>query len=180
MVDTALACGRGLLLGLCSLLLGATTVEAPPLAAAVKATYLYKLPQFVTWPAEAFAGNSFVICVYGAVAFRDVVADAARGETLHGLPVEVRLIDAGGDPRPCQVMYFPPGRASPLLTSLRGTPILTVTDDDPAPPGGVVDFIVRGGHVRFAVDLQAAAADRLSISSKLLGIALRVTGEPLR
>jgi hypothetical protein len=55
--------------------------------------------------------------------------------------------------------------------------VLTVTDDqaDPA-ESGIINFVLENDRVRFAIDDGAAAANHLTISSKLLGLATRVTG----
>src|SRR5581483_8974891 len=63
------------------------------------------------------------------------------------------------------------------LAALHGSPVLTVTDGatDPAATG-IINFVVVDGRVRFEIDARAAAANRLTISSKLLSLATRVTG----
>ena len=57
---------------------------------------------------------------------------------------------------------------------MRGSPILTVADN--AASGAIIRFVVQDNRVRFNVDAAAAAANRVTISSKLLGLALTVRG----
>ena len=60
------------------------------------------------------------------------------------------------------------------LDKVRGTPVLTVTDDGPDPASrGVIDFVLRDGHIRFRIDGRAAGGDGLAISSKLLSLAVK-------
>jgi hypothetical protein len=52
--------------------------------------------------------------------------------------------------------------------------VLTVTDGEWRPHRGMVDFEISGGRVRFNIDQAAANAAGLTISSKLLDVALSV------
>jgi hypothetical protein len=54
---------------------------------------------------------------------------------------------------------------------VRGLPILTVTDEAQGVGGGMVQFVLRDGRVRFGLDLRSAEASGLSISSKLQALA---------
>jgi hypothetical protein len=77
----------------------------------------------------------------------------------------------------CQVLYVArEGRISPveILRQLRGRPILTVTDQGPGEGGGIVEFVLREGRVRFAVDEQRARQNGLGLSSKLLALAVSI------
>src|SRR3546814_17794068 len=53
-------------------------------------------------------------------------------------------------------------------------PILTVTDRSKGVAGGMIEFVMQGGRVRFQIDERAARASGLRISSKLLGLAIAV------
>jgi hypothetical protein len=51
---------------------------------------------------------------------------------------------------------------------------LTVTDQASGSSGGIIQFILQDGRVRFAIDAAAAQASGVPISSKLLALALSV------
>ena len=55
--------------------------------------------------------------------------------------------------------------------------MLTVTDaaTDPAAKG-IINFVIEDDRVRFEIDNSTAAAGGLTISSKLLSLAVHVTG----
>ena len=55
--------------------------------------------------------------------------------------------------------------------------MLTVTDNatDPAATG-IINFLIVDDHVRFDINNSTAAAGGLTISSKLLSLAVHVTG----
>jgi hypothetical protein len=158
---------------------GSVRAQTPPLEYAVKANFLYKFGPFVEWPPLAFQGpgSAFNICISGADPFGATLDDAVRGQTVEGHPVVVhRLRTVAANPS-CHVLYI--GRqseqkAADVLRLVRGTPVLTVTDEQLGTSGGIIHFVLRQGRVRFGVDPGAAQAAGLTMSSKLLGLAVPV------
>jgi hypothetical protein len=142
----------------------------------VKATYLYKFAPFVDWPTDAFAGPSspFSICVAGRDPFGPVLDRAVAGQHAEGRAIEVRRLGEAEKPAGCHVLFVGGSgdRARQVLLAAKGLPVLTVTDAASAP--GIIDFTLSGGRVLFRIDDEAAAANRLTISSKLLSLAVAV------
>ncbi|WP_207455233.1 YfiR family protein [Azospirillum sp. SYSU D00513] len=168
--------------------MGTALLSAPPAGAAqdtaledaVKATYLYKLPPFIEWPPSAHAGPSspFNLCILGNDPFGGALDRAVAGQSVggHGIAVlRLRGADAG---RGCHVLYLhevAAPAAAEALAQLRGRPVLTVTDAATEPRAkGMINFVLREGRVRFEIDDRAAAESGLSISSKLLSLAVSV------
>jgi hypothetical protein len=59
-----------------------------------------------------------------------------------------------------------------MLAVLRGAPVLTISDIDSfATLGGIAQFFVEGGKIRFGINLDAVRRSRLQLSSKLLALA---------
>ncbi len=149
---------------------------------AVKATYLYKMAPFVNWPPHTFASPSapFQICVVGQNPFHGFLEKAVAGHGLGSHPFVVRQLDATASAVGCQIVFVDYARSAKIRDALRaldGKPVLTVTDSNAADDSGsVVQFVMDGGHVRFVVDNTAAARNHLTISSKLLSLALAVKG----
>lgn len=157
-----------------------TTQPAVSLEYAVKATYLYKLAPFVNWPPTEFtaAGQPFHICVAGDDPFDDYLEKAVAGRGFAGHPFEVRKLQSITPGLDCQIVFIGHMHSQSVrqaLDTMSGQPVLTVTDSG-APPdqGGIVQFVVHGGRVGFAIDTIAAARNHLSISSKLLSLAVAV------
>jgi hypothetical protein len=166
---------RRLVLALAVALLPATPRAQSPLEIAVKAAYLYKFAPFVDWPAEADSTAPFAICVIGADPFGPVLERAVSGQRVGERPIVVRRLSLAVANPPCQIAYLGGTRAQPVkdaLRILRGSPILTVTEG--SDPAGIIDLGLVDGRVRFRIDEQAAADNRLTISSKLLSLALAV------
>lgn len=151
---------------------------------AVKATYLYKLAPFVNWPPDTFtaADEPFRICVAGEDPFDTYLEKVVAGRRLGTHPFVVRHIDTVTPGTDCQVIFISSLHSqsiSQALDAVRGEPVLTVTDSTvPPDPGSVMQFVIEHGRVRFDVDTGQAARNHLTISSKLLNLALAVRDEP--
>lgn len=153
------------------------TAAAPSLEYAVKANYLYKFAPFVEWPPRLFAQPStpLSICVAGEDPFGGALDEAVRGQTFNGRPIVVRRMTAVEPGSPCNVLFVnrPTGQSpAAALKAVAGEPVLTVTDGGRNGEAGIIQFVMEDGHVRFDIDEAAARASGLSISSKLLSLAV--------
>jgi hypothetical protein len=143
----------------------------------LKAAFLYNFVKFVEWPADAFAGakSPLSICVYGSDPFGGSLEGVVRGEALGERGLLVQRPEALGDLRDCQVLFVSRSerqRLPEILARVGGAPVLTVGDTDGfLQAGGVINFVMEDNKVRFAINLQAAEHNRLTISSKLLRLA---------
>lgn len=143
----------------------------------VKANYLVRFAAFVQWPPPAFATpqSPVVICVLGADPFGAALDRAAAAHTAGGRPVVARRISKVDARTGCHIVYV--GRSkeqsqNEALRALAGTPVLTVTDF--GGPRGVIHFAVVGNKVKFHIDDRAASRGGMTISSRLLSLALSV------
>lgn len=149
------------------------------LASAIKATFLLKFSPFITWR-QTLPPDSFTVCVLGNSPVTNLLRQAAAGQTVDQRPVGVRELSAATASTGCQELYLPGGDPQSIaaaLAAVHGAPILTVTDGQTDPTAkGIINFVLNSGHVRFEVDLSAATTNGISISSKLLSIAVSVHG----
>jgi hypothetical protein len=133
----------------------------------VKAVYLFNFVKYVRWPGRQEA-EPITICVAERNPFAGALQEALRGEEVEGRQLRARVIQAP-DPK-CEVVFVPKDTAeAPYLQSARKSPVLTVGETPGfLKQGGIINFIVEDGRVRFEID--AAAADRaeLRISSHLM------------
>jgi len=154
--------------------------RADNLELAVKATYLYKLAPFVSWPAQAMGGPTapLAICVQGADPFGAVLDRAVSGQAVAGHPLVVRRLARLGPGDGCQIAYVSGGPAqsqAQALQAVDGAPVLTVTDEARgAQAKGIVHLLLDGGKVRFSIDAGQADRNGVAISSKLLALAVAV------
>jgi hypothetical protein len=161
------------------MLAAAAPARAQPSEAAVKAAFLPKFARYVSWPPAAQPGGRapFQLCVIGRDPFGRMLDTAASTELVDGHGVSVRRLPSLEGAGSCHVAFVQGQSAqetSRLLAGLAARPTLTVTDGRAGPQRGIIHFAVVGGRVRFYID-QAAASDRgLSISSRLLALAVGV------
>lgn len=161
---------------------GAAWAQPAPatLEYAIKATYLYKLAPFVEWPSPAFASRRapFLICVVGDNPFDGYLSQAVTGRHFGSHPFAVRELRTLEGEHGCRIVFISglhDARLRQALAAVAGRPVLTVTDstiDSDVP--SVVHFVIEKGHVRFEIDLGAAARNDLKLSSKLLHLAVTV------
>jgi hypothetical protein len=143
----------------------------------IKAVFLFNFAQFVEWPENAFAATNspIVIGVLGTDPFGAALPQAVAGESIGGRPLEVRRGRTLAELGRCHLLFIcrsEQERLPRLLRELRGTGVLTVGETEAfARAGGVVSFLMEGNKVRFAVDPEAAVAEGLRVSAKLLKVA---------
>lgn len=174
----AVAAAAALLLSGSATAAGAQTLsERRSLEYPVKANYLVRFAAFVQWPNAAFAApaSPVVVCVLGADPFGASLDKAAAAQAVNGRPVAVRRLAKVDARSGCHVLYVGRSRGqsqSDALKAVAGAPVLTVTDF--SGPRGVIHFAVVGNKVKFHIDERMAAAGGMTISSRLLALALSV------
>lgn len=155
---------------------GGTHAADLPLEYAVKASYLYKFAPFVQWPSTAFDTPTapLSICIAGSDPFGPALSEAVRGQRVNGHPIVVRRVEAVRPGLTCQILYVGGEDTSAALQAVAHEPILTVTDHNRSGAGGMIQFVMMAGRVRFSIDQAAAQGNGIAISSKLLGLAVSV------
>lgn len=161
-------------------LLSPGIVAQPPVTPTetqVEAAFLFKFGNFVTWPNPA-PNNSFGICVLGRDPFGPTLESITKGESLNGVPYAVRHIGAASEAASCRIVFVSMSeqeRLRPLLTELAKFPLLTVSDMPHfTDRGGMIQFVLENGRVRFEVNLTSAEKSGLTLSSQLLKVASAV------
>lgn len=149
-------------------------LAAPVSEYQVKAVFLFNFSQFVSWPAAAFAsaGSPMVIGVLGDDPFGGQLDSVVAGEHAGGRPLVVRRFRDVSQVKDCQILFIgrsETARLRAIVQALHGRSILTVSDIDGASGNGVmIDLILEDGHVRMRINVGAARASGLTLSSQLL------------
>lgn len=166
--------GRGCLLAWCALGLAMGARAATLSEYQLKAVFLYNFAQFVDWPPRAFPTEQtpLVIGVLGEDPFGASLDEAVRGETVHGRPLVVQRFRRVEEVEACHVLFVSrseSGRLEHILARLRGRSILTVSDADGFTEfAGMIRFVTENNKIRLRINVEAARAADLTISSKLL------------
>jgi len=146
----------------------------------VKAAFLYKFSGYVEWPAEA-APSADSPLVLGVLGDEDLAEELTR--LIQARPSVARSMSVvrlkAFDPLPTVHVLFighaEADRLAAIIRSVRGRPVLVVTDTENALAlGSMINFDLVEGHVRFQVGLGAARKSGLTLSSRLLAVAHQV------
>ena len=162
----------------------ATTV--PGTGEEAMAAALVSLPKYVQWPSGAFTDTNspVVFKILGPNALVREFEALTAGRRINGRPL---ILESGQTGAPilehCHVVFVSASerrRFPDILRIAAVAKVLTVGDgDDFLEQGGVVRLVSQDRKIGIEVNLSAAEAAGLKISSRLLGVS-RVRKEPSR
>jgi hypothetical protein len=152
--------------------------EYPQAEYQVKAAFLYNFARFTSWPEHT--SSVFKLCILGDDPFGEAL-DALTGKMVHGEILMITRLVHPSELDGCELVYISTShtdKLDELLALLREQAVLTVSDIDAfIDHGGIIGFRIVDNKVRFEINTTAAARAGLSISSKLLSLANRVSME---
>ena len=172
------ACARLIGLVVCLALGGGGVVYAQNglSEAEVKAAFVFNFARLVEWPRRAFlaADSPLVICLLG----RDPIEGALPAletKRVKERRVEVRSIAGIDDALACHVVYIGASetrRLAPMLHSLGGRPVLTISDAEAfIDLGGAIGLVYDDNRLQFDINRQTLVQAQLAASSSLLKLA---------
>ncbi len=145
--------------------------------AEVKAAFLFNFTKFVEWPADSFENQAspIVIGVVDRGSFLAALAQTVKGKAVNGRGISVKRVESTADLQGCHVLFFTSAakhRVAELLPLLGTSSVLTVGEFDSfAASGGMINFFLHDGRVRFEINPHATLRTGLHLSSKLLSLA---------
>jgi hypothetical protein len=170
-----------------AVVLGCTAAAATQTASPVelRAAFVYNFAKFTEWPAHAIAPNDpIAVCVVNDLRASDLFRQVVKGRAIGSRGLAVRELGLGPDLKSCQIVYAPQldaERAADLLAAVSDAPVLTISDYEHfARMGGIANFVVEDGKMRFAINVEAAQRAHLRVSSQLLALARVVRGTDAR
>ncbi len=172
------------------LFIGSTVIQTAraadpksPSAEQLKAAFLLNFPKYVDWPSSNSVNASRPV-VIGLMADEKMIAvtEAMVNEKKStGPPIVIKHINTAQDADGCHILFIGSGRQQTLkdiLPSLGGKGILTVGEDSGfLDEGGIINLDLRDRKIGLQVNLAAANAAGLNISSRLLSVATVVKGK---
>ncbi|MDD2853715.1 MAG: YfiR family protein [Desulfuromonadaceae bacterium] len=155
----------------------------------LKAVYLYNFLQFVQWPSEQGRWSKDNAKIIG------VVGDSPFGTALAELQINVnqkvtnpiRVIYYGRyhedmNLNACHLLFVSESEKQhigKIMSAVKGSPVLTVSDvDDFISSGGMIALVRENGKIRWMINRGLTDKAGLRLSSQLLSIALRVVNIP--
>jgi hypothetical protein len=147
----------------------------------VKAAYICNFVKFVKWPADTLSRTSaaLIICSAAAAPLGGALADAVKDKTVDAHPLALRHVASESDLKACQVLFLSgkdPRKAAAELVRADLPGLLTIFDDDvPATDrdSPMISFVFASDRIRFSINQQSAGRAGLTISSKLLSLAVK-------
>ena len=144
----------------------------------VKAVLLFRLTQFVQWPASRFESSEspIIIGVLGEDPFGDSLRIAVRGETAQNRPILLRECANTEDAKACHIVFISQSeapRVREITSALAPHPILTVSDMENFVRigGGMVRFYTVQNKVNLRINNDNAKAAGVVLDSRLLRMA---------
>lgn len=153
----------------------------------VKAAFIYNFIKFVEWPEESFSekNSPYVIGVLGIDPFFEsdlllnYLNQAVEGKTINNREILVKPSSPSStrisDFKDCHLVFISASeknRMKEILAGLNQPGLLTISETDNfCEQGGMINFFMASGKVRFEINAKAAEKAGLKISSKLLNVA---------
>lgn len=132
------------------------------------------------WPAAAFKddGSPLVIGVSGSDAMLAELRNVVRGREVQNCRLTAVSVQSDTESAAVHVLYVgreSAGRLARVARSGRSAPVLLVADfPDGLDHGAVINFVTVERKVRFEISIESAERSGLAISSRLLGVAVRI------
>jgi hypothetical protein len=143
----------------------------------VEAAYLYKFGAFVHWPSNTPL-STLSICILGHDPFGQTLDATVKGESINGRPLAVDRISNAEEASRCRIVFISGSeepRLKPILSVLDRFHVLTVSDMPQfSDRGGMIQFLIENGRVRFDVNKANADKAGIDLSSELLKVAVAV------
>ena len=151
--------------------------QAQPTEYQIKAAFLFNFAKFVEWPPAAFAEatSPIVIGILGKNPYNEDLARIIRDKKVDDRPLVIKELRSPTETTNCHILFISTSektRLPQIIKSLRGTSVLTVGEMDRfVENGGMINFFLESGKIRFEINNAAATSAGLKISSRLLALA---------
>jgi hypothetical protein len=158
----------------------AQSAEDSALERRVKAAFIYQFIPYVEWPPKSFPDSEtpIVVSVVGSEQAVNELQEVVGKRTAQGRPLLVRRwrdADAQGGPHVVYVTRPNADRLPAVARAAQANGMLVVSEQETGlDQGGMINFRLVDGKVRFDVALTVAEQLHVKISARLLPVARRV------
>lgn len=144
----------------------------------IKATFLFNLGRYITWPANAFSDSlpNFRICVLGQDPFKEKLDILIKNQRIASHTVEILRLTRIEAASNCHILFISDSEQLRLQSIFewlapQSQPILTVSDiQNFVRQGGMVEFYPRQNRIRLMLAPQTIKKLGLNPSIHLLGV----------
>lgn len=149
-------------------------------SAQVKARYIYNFIKYIGWPKSARPEKRFAIGVLQSGEMKTALDEVIYGKSWEGRPLQTQAVDLPDSSSNLDVLYIAETNRERVRDLVAKLPASTLTIGE-APGflagGGMVEFKLVEGKVRFNVNLGALRQAGYSVDAKLLKVAEEVIGK---
>jgi hypothetical protein len=163
-------------LGLCIILANEMTTEMQGQEIEeyqLKAAFLFNFTKFISWP-HADASSKLTVCVVSAKEVAGALEAVIRGKSVDARQVVVQQLNSPAALETCQLLFIGASgkKMEETLVAAKNLAIVTVGEDEKfLRRGGMINFVLEEGKLRFEINTDAASRAGINISSKLLSLA---------
>jgi hypothetical protein len=149
------------------------TIAQESLEYQVKAAFVHKFIKFTKWPLSAFESNNspLVIGIMGESPIWSGLKDL-ENKPVMGRKLKIVKVNKPDLEQKCHIIFFSKTKirkAKKLLQKIDKLKILTIGESDWfSENGGMINFIIVRGKLRFEINVAAVNRSGLKLSSKLL------------
>jgi hypothetical protein len=162
---------------LCGLAAAEHPAQIQPSEYEIKAAFIYNFAKFVEWPqaSEQASSDTIIIGILGRDPFGYLMEQVIGGKTAGGRTILIERYQSLDQAFHCHILFISDSelpRLKQIIQKLSGQHILTVGEMDSfARKGGIICLYMQDKRIRFKINMKAASAARLKLSSKLLKLA---------
>ena len=163
-------------LGMCIILANGMTTEMQSQEIEeyqLKAAFLFNFTKFINWP-HADASSKLTVCVVSAKEVGRALEVVTRGKSVDARQVVVQQLSFPAALETCQLLFIGSSgkKMEEILMEAKKFPIVTVGEDEKfLRRGGMINFVLEDGKLRFQINTDAVGLAGINISSKLLSLA---------
>jgi hypothetical protein len=139
----------------------------------LKAAFLFNFTKFISWP-RADASSKLTVCVVNAKEVAGALEAVTRGKLVDTRQIVVQQLSFPAALETCQLLFIGSNgkKTEEILMEAKKLAIVTVGEDEKfLRRGGMINFVLEEGKLRFEINTDAAGRAGINISSKLLSLA---------
>jgi hypothetical protein len=146
----------------------------------LKAAFMFNFAKFISWP-HAESDSKLTVCIVNSKDVAQALEAVAKGKTVDAREVVIQQLSFPAPLESCRLLFIGSGgkKIDEVLLAAKELPVVTVGEDEKfLRRGGMINFVLDEGRLRFEINTDAVSHSGVTISSKLLNLAKNIRGKP--
>ena len=139
----------------------------------LKAAFLFNFTKFMTWP-HAEGASRLTVCIVNGKDVAQALEALTKGKTVDAHQIVIQQLSFPAPLGSCHLLFIGNGgrKTDEILLAAKDLPIVTVGEDEKfLRRGGMINFVLEEGKLRFEINTDVVTRSGITISSKLLSLA---------